>query len=93
MSQCTPLNDNSKIPESQTYTTNTKLSSIKFENKNIINIIRSLNVDKAHDLDNILFRMLKICDTAIVEPLSIIFNSCINLSKFPDILTKSGTRG
>ena len=29
--------------------------------------------------------MLKICDTAIVEPLSIIFNNCINQSKFPNI--------
>ena len=29
--------------------------------------------------------MLKICDTAIVEPLSIIFNNCINQSMFPDI--------
>ena len=88
-SQCTPLNNNSKIPENQTYTTNTKLSFIKFENKDIINIIRSLNVDKAHGHDNISIRMLKICDTAIVEPLSIIFNNCINQSLFPDIWKKS----
>ena len=33
--------------------------------------------------------MLKICDTAIVEPLSIIFNNCINQSLFPDIWKKS----
>ena len=77
-SQCTPLNNNSKIPENQTYKTNTKLSLIKFMNKDIINIIRSLNEDKAHGYDNISIRMLKICDTAIVEPLSIIFNNCIN---------------
>ena len=29
--------------------------------------------------------MLKICDTAIVEPISIIFNNCIHRSVFPDI--------
>ena len=29
--------------------------------------------------------MLKICDTAIVELLSIIFNNCIHRSVFPDI--------
>ena len=40
-SQYIPLDNSSKIPESQTYITNTKLSSIKFENKNIINISRS----------------------------------------------------
>ena len=31
--QCTPLNNNSKISEHQTYKTNTKLSLIKFKNK------------------------------------------------------------
>ena len=82
MSQCTPLINNSKIPENQTYKTNTKLSLIKFMNKGIINIIRPLNEDKAHDYDNISIRMLKICDTAIGEPLSIIFNNCINQSMF-----------
>ena len=33
--------------------------------------------------------MLKICDTAIIETLSIIFNNCINQSIFPDIWKKS----
>ena len=33
--------------------------------------------------------MLKICDSAIVEPLTIIFESCINQSLFPDIWKKS----
>ena len=38
------LNSNSKILEEYTYITNTKLSSIKFENKHITNIIRPLQV-------------------------------------------------
>ena len=54
-------------------------------NKKIINIIRSLNEDKAHGHDNISIRITKIFDTVIVEPLSIIFNNCINQSMFPDI--------
>ena len=33
--------------------------------------------------------MLKTCDAAIVEPLSIIFNNCINQSLFPDIWKRS----
>ena len=89
VSQCTPLHNNSKIPGNQTYTTNTKLSLIKFQNKNIITIIRSLNEDKAHGHDNISIRMVKICDISIVEPLSIIFNNCINQSMFPNIWKKS----
>ena len=88
-SQCTPLDNSSKIPESQTYITNTKLSSTKFENKDIINIIRSLSVGKAHGHDNISIRMLKICDSAIVEPLSILFNNCLNQSIFPDTRKRS----
>ena len=40
-SQCTPLSNNSKIPETQSYVTNTKLSSVKLESKEISNIIRS----------------------------------------------------
>ena len=50
-SHCTPLDNSSKIPENQTYITNTKLSLIKFENKDIINIIRSLSVGKTHGHD------------------------------------------
>ena len=33
--------------------------------------------------------MLKICDLAIIEPLSIIFRNCINHSTFPDLWKKS----
>ena len=70
MSQCTYLNNNSEIPENQTYATSTKLSLIKFKNKDIINIIRSLNVDKTHGHDNVSIKILKISDMAIVEPLN-----------------------
>ena len=56
-SQITPLNNNNNIPENQTYTINTKLSLIRFENKDIMNIIISLNVYKAHGHDNISFRI------------------------------------
>ena len=33
--------------------------------------------------------MLKICDSAIVEPLSILFNNCMNQIMFPDICKRS----
>ena len=62
VSQCRPLNNNSEIPETQSYVTNTKLSSGIFESKDISNIIRSLDVNKAHGHDNISIRMLKICE-------------------------------
>ena len=49
----------------------------------------SIDVNKAHSHHNISIRMLKIYDSAIVESLTIIFNSCINQSMFPDICKKS----
>ena len=74
-SQCAALENSDKIPGNQTYITN---SSIKFENKYIINIIRSLSVSKAHDHITISITLLKLCNSANVEPLSTIFNNCIN---------------
>ena len=76
--QFRPLDNSSKIAENQTYVTNTKLSSIEFENKGIVNIIRSVSVGKAHGHDKVSIIKLKIFDSAIVEPLSIMFNNCIN---------------
>ena len=55
----------------------------------IIRIIRSLSINKAHGHDDISIRMLKICDLAIIKPLSIIFRNCINNSTFPDLWKKS----
>ena len=88
-SYCTPLNNNSRVPGSQTCITDSKLSSLQFEDKDIIKIIRSLNINKAHGHDDISIRMLKICDLAIIKPLSIIFRNCINHSTFSDLQKKS----
>ena len=46
-SQCTPFNSSSKIPKNQNYITNPKPSSIKFEDKGIINTVRSVSVGMA----------------------------------------------
>ena len=86
-SHSTPLNNISKVPESQTFITDSKLSSIQFEDKDIIKIIRSLSISKANGYDDISIRMLEICDLAI-KPLSVIFRNCINNSTFPDLWKK-----
>ena len=74
-SQCTPLDNNSTIPASQTYITNIELSSLQFEDNEIIKIIRSFDTTKAHGHDDISVKMLKICDLAIIKPLYIIFRN------------------
>ena len=53
-SQCTPLVNNSKLPDKVTYNSAARLTSIKFDNNDILKIIRSLNVNKAHGHDGIL---------------------------------------
>ena len=67
----------------------TALSSINFEKEDILKIIRNLNVNKAHGHDNISIRMLKICDSVLVEPLSLIYKNCINSGVFLDIWKRS----
>ena len=41
------------------------------------------------DTNDISIRMLKICDSAITKPLSIIFRNCISQNTLPDIWKKS----
>ena len=86
-SQCVPLNNKSNIPYCKRYMTNAKISSIKFENKDIISVIKALDKCKAHGYDNI--RMLKLCDSAIVKPLTILFKNCISQGIFADNWKKS----
>ena len=64
--------------------TNAKILSIKFKNKDIINLIKALDPCKTHGYDDISIRMLKICDSAIVKPLTILFKNCISEGIFLD---------
>ena len=52
-------------------------------------IVRALNINKAHSHDDISVRMIKICDEALVKPLSLIYKNCIDTGVFPDIWKKS----
>ena len=88
-SKCSPLINNSVLPESVDYISTAKLSSINVNNVDILKIIKSLNVNKDHGHDDISIRMIKLCGQSIVKPLSIIFKNCINNSMFPDICKKS----
>ena len=81
--------NNSKLPDKITYNPAARLTSIKFDNSNILKIIRSLNVNKAHGHDGISVRMIKMCDESLVQPLSIIFRGCIDTGVYPDTLKKS----
>ena len=73
--QCTPLSNSSVLPSAINFKTHARLSSIDFDEEDILKIIRNLNVNKAHGHDNTSMRMLKICDFVLVEPLSQIYKT------------------
>ena len=76
-SQCTPIDNDSQIPDSVVLKTETRLSSITCEDNDILKIIRNLDISKAHGFDDMPVRMVKLCDDSLVKPLSIIFQNCI----------------
>ena len=88
-SQCTPVPNNSTLPLLTTPITNASLSSISFNDQDILNVIHSLNINKAHGFDDLSVRLLKICDSSIVKPLSIIFENCLQSGSFPNNWKKS----
>ena len=87
--QCTPLTNSSVLPSVMSFKTHSRLNSISFEKEDILKIIRNLNVNKAHGHDDISIQMLKICDSQVVEPLSLIYKNCIDSGIFPDIWKRS----
>ena len=87
--QCNPLPYDSKLPENQTYITETKLSSFNIEDEDIYKIIKTLDINKAHGHDEVSIRMLKLCDKSIVKPLSIIFNNYKLKNTFPNLWKKA----
>ena len=62
--------------------TEKSLSDVDFSVEDIKNIISKLDSNKAHGGDVISIRMLKLCDTSICNPLSIIFKPCLTKGIF-----------
>ena len=82
-SQCTPLDTDSILPSFQLRTRHT-LSDVLFDDETILGIIRSLNPNKSSGWDSISPRMLKICDSSIVKPIRIIFETCLKTGIYPN---------
>ena len=77
------INNGSTLPSHMQYLTNNRLSSVTFSQDDIGKIIQSLDSGKAHSHNNNSIRMLKICGSAICEPLAIIFKQCVDTGIFP----------
>ena len=88
-SQCTTFVNDNVIPDTHSYKNNSRLSSLSFENDDILKLKRNLDIQKAHAPDDISIHMIQIFDSALFKPLSLIFQNCLNCSTFPDIWKKS----
>ena len=58
----------SLVNNSKTKLPAARLTLIKFDNNEILKIIRSLNVNKSHGHDSISVRMIKMCHESLVQP-------------------------
>ena len=81
-SPSTPLDTGSVLPQFQLKTRHT-LTDILFDDVTILGIIRSINPIKSSGWDSISPRMLKICDSSIVKPIRIIFETSLKTGIFP----------
>ena len=82
--QCTTIDTGSEIPH-DTQGSSTLISDFVISEVKILNIIRSLNPNKAHGWDEISIRMIKLSDSSLVTPLKIIFTNCLRHGVFPEI--------
>ena len=67
----------SNLPTNQIYLTQSRLGSLDFNKGELLQIIRALNINKAHSYDNISIRMIKICDRSLLKPLNILFRNSV----------------
>ena len=80
-----PLRNNSTLPKSNTcHTEKNRLSDIIFDKKKKLQIIQSLDTNKAHGYNDISVRILKLSSPSIIKLLSIKFQNFLKFSIFPD---------
>ena len=75
--QCTPLKNNSSLPVNQIFLTQSRPTSLDFNEDELLEIIRALNINKAHGHDDISIRMIKICDKSLIKPLIFLFKTSV----------------
>ena len=80
--QCTTINTGSRI-QLNFPNPSTCISDFPVSDEKIMNIIKSLNPNKAHGWDGISVRMIKLSDAALITPLKIIITDCLKWGSFP----------
>ena len=83
--KCSPINNDGSLPCSVKFYSQSRFFSLNIIEDNVLKIVRALNINKTHGHDEISVRMTKICDEALVKPLSLIEKNCINTEIFQNI--------
>ena len=81
--QCALMSNASMVPSNFMLYTDNRLCAVTFSEDDFGKIIQNLKPDKAHDLDNINIRMLKICGSSIYGSLELIFKEALSTDLFP----------
>ena len=82
--QCTPLDNDSTLPNFEPHTPN-QFDSVNIEEEDILSIIRSINPKKSNGPDLISGHMLRIADVSLVSPLKLIFSNILRTSTYPSL--------
>ena len=75
--QFQPLNNASDLPKNQIFFTQSRLGSLEFNEGEILQIIRALNINKVYGHDDISIRMIKICERSLLKPLIVLSRKSI----------------
>ena len=85
INQCMVINTGSEIPQYDASESSSLINDFTISDDKMLNIIRSLNPNKAHGWDEISIRMIKLSDASLVTPLKIIFMNCLRKGIFPEV--------
>ena len=87
--ECTRLRNGSVLPVNQMLLAQARLKSLDFKEIDILQIIRTWNINKANGYDDISIRMIKICEKSLLKPLILLFQNSSQSSWYPDIQKRS----
>ena len=87
-SKCMSIVNDNILPSIIMYRTENRLSTISFKDEDVLKIIKSLNINKAHFNDDISIRLLEICGAEVVKPLSLIFRIVFSMEYFQNCKIK-----
>ena len=81
--QCSPITNKSVLLSPLTFLTENSLLKCNFSKKDILQIIKNLDSNKAPGHDMISICMLKLCGDSICKHLELIFKTCLQNGRFP----------